>query len=82
MISSFVICGWDCGPGESTYTTAWIVFLSSGGLTVGSAVYDLATVKSAVNNRNRRFKTKVTFSAGPVFFTDIKAPGIGLTVRF
>ncbi len=52
MISSFGICGWDCGPGESAYDAAWAVFLTSGGVFVGSAIYDIATVKREVRKQN------------------------------
>lgn len=52
MISSFGICGWDCGPGESAYDAAWAVFLTSGGAFVGSAIYDIATVQGEVRRQN------------------------------
>jgi len=51
MLSSFAICGWGCGPGESAYTTAWIVFVTSAGLVVVSAVYDIASIKKRFARR-------------------------------
>ncbi len=54
MFSAFGICGWDCGPGESAYNIAWAVFIGSGAILAGSAIYDIATVKEAVRNHNAR----------------------------
>jgi len=64
MISSFVICGWDCGRGDAAYDIAWVVFLTSGGAFIGSAIYDIATVKGAVLRQSRSLH-KTTWMALP-----------------
>jgi hypothetical protein len=79
MVSSFAICGWDCGPGDDSYDLAWAVFIASGALVVGSAVYDIATVKGAVRDRNERLLGD-RWEISPRYFS--RSRGIGLQVRF
>lgn len=81
MISSFAICGWDCGPGQSAYNVAWAVFLSSAGIMVSSAVYDIATVKAAVREHNATLGG-LGETIAPVYFADTGALGVKLTYRF
>jgi hypothetical protein len=82
VVSSFVICGWDCGPKDSSYDIAWAVFLAGAGLTVGSAIYDLADIKPAVRKRNEKLKSGPEISISPTYFADAGASGFRLTIRF
>lgn len=81
MVGSFAICGWDCGPGESAYNVAWAVLLSSAGILVSSAVYDIATVKAAVRKQNTALGG-LGDSITPVYFTDSGAFGLKLNYHF
>lgn len=82
MVSSFAICGWDCGPGDSGYDIAWVVFLAGGGLTVVSAIVDIASVKRDIRERNEKLSTKTQLSAGPMYFPMTKTVGVGISLRF
>lgn len=79
VVSSFVICGWDCGPGDDGYTPAWIVFLSSSGLLVGSAIYDIATVKGTVRQRYAQ-RRESRWSVSPVYYAQSSAIGLRLRI--
>lgn len=81
MVSSFAICGWDCGPGDSGYDMAWIVFIAGGGLTVGSAIVDIATVKGAVRKRNEEVGAQPIASIGPIYLPNAKTVGLGVRIR-
>lgn len=81
MASSFIICGWDCGPGQSGYNEAWAVFLASAGIVTVSAVYDIATVKAAVRKRNDSFM-KLADTVTPVYFAESRAFGVKLVYHF
>ena len=81
MISSFGICGWDCGPGESAYNAAWAVFLTSGGVFVGSAIYDIATVKGDVRRQNESL-TKTSWLISPEYRPGTRVIGLRLMCRF
>lgn len=80
MISSFIICGWDCGSGDSEYNIAWAVFLSSAGAFVGSAIYDIATVEGAVRRHNESLK--ISWSAAPMYSVSEHEFGLRLSLRF
>ncbi len=82
MVSSFAICGWDCGPGDSGYDIAWAVFLAGGGLTVVSAIVDIASVKGDIRERNEKLAAKAQLTAGPMYFPMTKTVGVGLALRF
>ncbi len=82
MASSFVICGWDCGPGQKGYDAAWAVFIAGGALAVGSAIYDLATVKPNVRKHNDRIKSGPNVSFGLRYYADARAAGIGIALTF
>lgn len=79
MVSSFAICGWDCGPGDDSYDLAWVVFISGAALTAGSAVYDIATVEGAVRRKNEALLS-ASMRIVPAYFADAKA--VGLKVEF
>jgi hypothetical protein len=79
MISSFAICGWDCGPGDEAYNIAWAAFLTGAAITVGSAIYDIGTVKKAVRRKNAERMT-ARGRLVPAYFADSKA--FGLKMRF
>lgn len=81
MISSFAICGWDCGPGDSNYGLAWLVFGAGGVIVVADAIYDIATVKKAVRKHNRSLQ-KTGWMIAPVYFAKHKAGGLELQLRF
>ena len=82
MISSFAICSWDnCGPGDDNYTTAWLVFASSAGLMVASAVYDIASIKKDIRKKNASM-THTSLSLEPTYFVRMKSAGMILRVRF
>jgi len=81
IASSFIICGWDCGPGQSGYNEAWAVFLASAGIVTVSAIYDIATVKAAVRNRNNALM-KLGENVTPVYFSDSRAFGVKFAYRF
>ena len=81
MIGSFGICGWDCGPGDSGYGIAWAVFAISAGVTTGSAIYDIATVKTAVRKHNSAL-LKLSETIAPTYFAESKVLGLELTLRF
>lgn len=82
MISSFAICSWDnCGPGDDNYTTAWIVFASSAGLMVASAVYDIASIKKDTRKKNDSI-VHSSLSLVPRYFVQTKSVGVTLRLRF
>lgn len=81
MISAFGICGWDCGPGESAYSVAWAVFLTSGGVFVGSAIYDIATVRREVRKHNASLNA-VTWRVTPRYESKSGMIGLRLAHRF
>jgi hypothetical protein len=81
MISSFAICGWDCGSGDAAYSLAWAVFITSGGVFLGSAIYDIATVKGAVL-RQGGAPGKTTWTVSPRYFADARAVGAQLRIGF
>ena len=81
MVSPIFIC-WDCSKGERRYTLSWVLFLAGAGLTVGSTIYDLGDIKSAVRNHNEKLKRRGKISITPTYFTDAKATGLSLTLRF
>jgi hypothetical protein len=80
MISSFVICGWDCGEGDAAYNIAWAVFITSTGVFIGSAIYDIATVKGVVLRGGSR-PNKTTLTLAPRYFTDSRAVGMQLRLN-
>ncbi len=82
MVLSFVICGWDCGPGDSGYDIAWATFLAGGGLTVVSAIVDIASVKGAVRRQNEKLKEKSDLAVIPMYFPMTNTVGMGLSLRF
>ncbi len=82
MASSFVICGWDCGPGQKGYDIAWAVFIAGGALAVGSAIYDLASVKPNVRKHNDKIKSGLGVSIGLRYYADARAPGIAIALTF
>ncbi len=82
MVSSFAICGWDCGPGESAYDIAWAVFIGSGGLVVGSVIYDLAVIKRDVRRHNAGLLASRSLSVRPVYLQNLRTFGAGLQLRF
>lgn len=49
--AAFGMCGWDCSSGEAGGATA--IALAGAGLVVGSAIYDIATIRRSVRERNR-----------------------------
>lgn len=75
VISAFAICPWECGPGDDGYTPAWIVFTASSGILVGSAIYDIATVKRAVR-RHYAQDQSTAWSVSPAYFVQSKSIGI------
>lgn len=81
MISSFAICGWDCGPGDSNYGLAWLVFGTGGAIVLGDIIYDLATVKKAVRKHNRSLQ-KTGWMLVPVYLGEHNAGGLQLRVTF
>jgi hypothetical protein len=81
MISSFAICGWDCGPGDSNYGLAWLVFGTGGAIVLGDIIYDLATVKKAVRKHNRSLQ-ETGWMLVPVYFGEHQAGGLQLRVTF
>ena len=81
MFSSFGICGWDCGPSESAYTIAWAVFIGSGALLAGSAIYDIATVKKATLLKNERSANK-SVTVYPGYIPRLRAFGLIASHRF
>lgn len=81
MISSFAICGWDCGPGDKAYNIAWAAFLSGAAITVGSAIYDIGTVKKAVRRKNEEL-TAAHGRLVPAYFADSKAFGLKIHFSF
>lgn len=80
MVSAFVICGWDCGKGDSAYDIAWVVLLASSGTFVGSAIYDIATVKGAVRRQNERLN--VAWSISPRYAANRGEVGLQLRLTF
>lgn len=80
MISAFGICGWDCGEGDDAYNVAWAVFIASGGVFVGSAIYDIATVKRAVRERNQSLSP--SFGLAPTYSPARRELGLRLSLRF
>lgn len=80
MASAFVICGWDCGEGDSEYNIAWAVFLASGGAFVGSAIYDIATVERAVRRHNESLNFE--WSAVPTYSARERRLGLRIGMRF
>jgi hypothetical protein len=82
MLSSFAICGWDCGPGDKNYDIAWAVFIGSGGIVVGSAIYDLATMKGRIRKHNAALLAPKSLSFRPVYYSNMRAFGAGLQLRF
>lgn len=80
VVSSFAICGWDCGPGDDSYNLAWAVFLAGSAITVGSAIYDIATVKASVRKRNTELE-QTPLSIAPVYFSESGTVGIGVSLR-
>ncbi len=82
MLSSFAICGWDCGPGDDNYDIAWAVFIGSGGIVVGSAAYDLLTIKRQVRNHDAKLLDQKSLAFRPVYYPNMRALGAGLTLRF
>lgn len=80
MLSAFAICGWDCGKGDDAYDVAWAVFIASGGVFVGSAIYDIATVKGAVRERNHTFKASL--AVAPIYSPARREVGLRLSLRF
>ncbi len=81
MFSAFGICGWDCGPGDSSYDIAWAVFIAGGGIVVVSAIYDMATVRAAVAKRNASL-TAPKAEIVPVYLVHSHAAGAKLVLRF
>lgn len=81
MASAFVICGWDCGSGDSEYNIAWAVFLSSAGAFVGSAIYDIATVESAVRRHNSQV-LQTAWALTPTYSARDRALGLRLKLTF
>ena len=80
IISSFIICGWDCGPGYSGYNTAWIVFVSSIGVTVISAVFDIASIKKEIRKKNKSIMNpRLTFT--PKYFAHTKSVGFAFNLN-
>jgi len=80
-ISSFAICGWDCGRGDEAYNIAWAVFLVSSGVFVGSVVYDWATVGPAVRRQNAALKS-AQWRIEPAYSAPTGALGLKLSLRF
>jgi hypothetical protein len=80
-ISSFAICGWDCGRGDEAYDIAWAVFLVSGGVFVGSVFYDWATVGPAVRRQNDALK-HAQWRIEPAFSARTRTLGLRLSLRF
>jgi hypothetical protein len=78
VVSSFLICGWDCGPGQDNYNLAWGVFLGSSALVVGSAIYDIATIKRAVRHRNAKMSS-AQLTVSPRYF--VQSKGVGMQVQ-
>ncbi len=80
VITSFAICGWDCGPGDDSYNLAWAVFLTSSVITVGSAIFDIATVKKAVRHLNSKLHQSPIIVV-PVCSVRDRAAGLRIVVR-
>ncbi|MEW5875916.1 MAG: hypothetical protein AB1752_12145 [Candidatus Zixiibacteriota bacterium] len=80
-ISSFAICGWDCGRGDEAYNIAWAVFLVSSGVFVGSVIYDWATVGPAVRRQNAALKS-AQWRIEPTYSAPTGALGLRLSLRF
>ena len=78
IIIGLLIC-WNCGP-EASYTTNWIVLVSSAGLLVGSAVYDIASIKKAIRNKNASIQNSV-LTLTPRYFVRTKSVGLALSFR-
>jgi hypothetical protein len=81
IVSSFIICGWDCGPGQSGYNEAWAVFIAGAGIVTISAIYDIGTVEAAVRKRNNSLM-KLGDAITPMYFEDSRAFGVRLAYRF
>lgn len=81
MISSFLICGWDCDGGDPEYGIAWMVFLTSAGTFVGSAIYDIATVEGAVRRHNSQV-LQTAWALTPTYSARDRALGLRLKLTF
>lgn len=80
IVSSFAICGWDCGKNDEAYDLAWAVLLSSSTLLVVSTVYDIATVKRSVRHHNERLAKK-GLSLAPAYWPKNSAIGLRVTLK-
>jgi hypothetical protein len=80
VVMSFVICGWDCGPGHNNYNTAWVVFISSLGVTFISAIYDISAVKENVRRHNESLIKKAGLIE-PAYFANSGAVGFRIVLR-
>jgi hypothetical protein len=78
MIAAVGACYNYCSDGSQL--AAGLAFFAAGGLLLGSAIYDMASVKKAVRNHNQRPHEK-PFAVYPTYFPSVKAVGIVFSRR-
>ena len=78
-VAALAIC-WDyCDDSEETAAIA--ILVGSAALTLGSAVYDIATAPGAARKYNEK-KRLSRFSIGPTYIAAESTPGIAAQYRF
>ena len=80
MIGAVLYC-WNCIPEQTDFTLNWIVLLSSAGLVVGSAVYDIASIKKAIRKKNASIPN-IGLTLAPRYFVHTKSVGLALSYKF
>jgi hypothetical protein len=81
MFVAYGMCGWNCGPGDSEYGMSQIIFYSSAGVILVSAVYDIAAVSTVVHKHNAALM-KLGNTIAPIYFADSGAFGLKVNFRF
>lgn len=81
-MSAFAICGWNCNTNDKSKVAAsQAVFFVSAGAFLGSAIYDMAIVKTAVQKHNQRSHQK-QIAVYPWYFSGLESIGVVLSYRF
>lgn len=81
LIGAFATCGWNCGPGDGAYNTAWGIIVVGGAVAVGSAIHDISKVDDAVRSENQK-RRHPKLAVIPEYFPGSKAVGLRAKLVF
>ena len=81
LIGAFATCGWNCGPGDGAYNTAWGIMVVGGAVALGSAIHDISKVDDAVRSENQKHRHP-KLAVMPEYFPGSKAVGLRAKLVF